>query len=146
MLLMAEAKPRQSNMRSEGLFFRRRGQYTIFLHSRSERANFRLAERPESWHFLYSIKNGFHGLLKIEVITNVIKIVDNSIIYFFAKVKTCIALYSKPISTIFYPSVTTFSGNKSHFWIKNLGLIANGDGLIERLQNLVILTHFSIFL
>ena len=33
---MVEAKPRQSNMRSEGLFFRGRDQYTIFLHSRSE--------------------------------------------------------------------------------------------------------------
>ena len=36
-LLMAEAKPRQLNMRSEGLFFLGRGQYTIFLHSRPER-------------------------------------------------------------------------------------------------------------
>ena len=51
MLLMAEAKPRWSNRRSEGFFFCGRGQYTIFLHSRSERA-FRLAPQPVSWHFL----------------------------------------------------------------------------------------------
>ena len=50
--LRREAKPRQSTMRSEGLFFRGHGQYTIFLHSRpSERANFRLAQRPESGTF-----------------------------------------------------------------------------------------------
>ena len=28
---MAESKPRQSNMRSEGFFFQGRGQYTIFI-------------------------------------------------------------------------------------------------------------------
>ena len=56
MLLMAEAKPRQSNMRSEGFFFRGHGQYTIFLYSRSERDNFRLAPRPKSWHFLAAVQ------------------------------------------------------------------------------------------
>ena len=49
MILMAEAKP---NMRCEGLFFRGRSQYTIFLHSQPENVNFRLAQRPEIWHFL----------------------------------------------------------------------------------------------
>ena len=56
MILMAEAKPRQSNMRSEGFFIRGRGQYTIFLYSRPERAKFRLAPRPESWHFLAAVQ------------------------------------------------------------------------------------------
>ena len=49
---MAEAKPRQSNMRSEGFFFRGRGQYTIFLYFRPEIGNFRFPQRPESRHFL----------------------------------------------------------------------------------------------
>ena len=47
-------------MRSEDFFFRDRGQYTIFLYSRPERANFRLEPRPESWHFLAAVqKNVF---------------------------------------------------------------------------------------
>ena len=46
----------QSNMRSEGFFFHGRGQYTIFLYSRPERAKFRLAPRPESWHFLSAVQ------------------------------------------------------------------------------------------
>ena len=40
MILIAEAKPRQSNMWSEGLFFRGRGQYTIFLHALGESNTF----------------------------------------------------------------------------------------------------------
>ena len=45
---------------SDELFFRGRGQYTIFLYFRPERAKFRLAPWPESWDFLAAVqKNNF---------------------------------------------------------------------------------------
>ena len=47
MILMAEAELRQSNMRSEGFFFRGRGQYTIFfaLPARESQFSFSAAAR-----------------------------------------------------------------------------------------------------
>ena len=54
------------HMRSnEGLFFRGRGQYTIFLHSLPENANSRSTPGTESWHFLATVQKRFLMKLKI---------------------------------------------------------------------------------
>ena len=52
-------------MRSEGFFFRGQRQYTIFLYSRPEKANFRLAPRNESWHFLAAAQKTFFQISKL---------------------------------------------------------------------------------
>ena len=47
--------PRQSNMRSEEFL----ASIIFFLHSWPENSNFRLAPRPESWHFLAVVQTIF---------------------------------------------------------------------------------------
>ena len=58
-------------MQSEGFFFRGRGQYTIFLHSRPERANFHL-----KWHFLAVAQK--NNIVSLEIVPNNICQITNT--------------------------------------------------------------------